>query len=353
MIETCDERTLPDLRARLARGEIFLHHPGSVFGLGADAFFVPAIDKLRRLKGSADGKGFIVLIPDAGALTDLGVPPDSRRDRLLSQYWPGGLTVVLPSDDPRLTHLRVDGKVAFRVPAAINFRGFLARTGGIIASTSVNRSGEPPVNDLRVIRKHFPGWMDFELLFRQEYIEAPAPSTVIGFDESDPILIREGAIPFTEIANAWARPLIVFICTGNICRSPIAEYRMRYLVETTGLPHRVCSAGMLPGGVAISENSRIVLEEWGLDGSGHRSDQFGPELLRAAWRVLTMTSLHRADILDWYPNAAGKVYTINEFVGLEGDIADPFGQDLETYRKTGAMIDDACKRILQRLEMDV
>jgi tRNA threonylcarbamoyl adenosine modification protein (Sua5/YciO/YrdC/YwlC family) len=353
MIERCDDGTLPELNRRIVdQHEVFLHHPGSIFGLGANALSREAVDKIRTRKGNTESKGFIVLIPSASALSLLGVPADSARDRLLSQYWPGNLTVVLPCADPRLAHLAVDGQVAFRVPPAVNFRRFLEMIGLPIVSTSVNHTGEPPTNDLRVIRREFADWIDFALLFRSEYVETPAPSTVIGFHDGSPICLREGSIPFAEIRESWEHPLLLVICTANICRSPIGEYRLRAWIERLGLPHRVRSAGFLQGGIPISENSRIVLEEAGFEAAAHRSTQIRGELLRSAQWILTMTNRHRDDILEWYPNAEHKVLTMNQFAELNGDIVDPFGMDLNTYRRTDAMIEDACARVAERLNRE-
>lgn len=148
-------------------------------------------------------------------------------------------------------------------------------------------------------------------------------------------------------------PELVFVCTGNTCRSPMAEYIFRKLLAEEGLRDwRVSSAGlMVRSGQSISEMARKVMEEDGTKVDGHLSRLLSRELLEQADLVLTMTGHHCKIILDSYPEYSNKVYTLRGFLGQEGnlDISDPYGQPEERYRETRNEIKEISKMLLVKL----
>ena len=125
---------------------------------------------------------------------------------------------------------------------------------------------------------------------------------------------------------------ILFVCTGNTCRSPMAEYLFNSL--TDGNSFHAVSAGLYAfDGEAMSENSLAVLEENGIDGSPFRSQSVTYELMMNSHLVIAMTASHLTELQMRYEEFAGKCRTLTEFSGSCG-ISDPFGQNIAVYRRT-------------------
>ena len=138
---------------------------------------------------------------------------------------------------------------------------------------------------------------------------------------------------------------IIFICTGNTCRSPMAEglFRTHGGEEKTGLTAQ--SAGLYTqDGLPVSENAVTAAGELGADISAHRARQLTPELAREAKYLVCMTGSHYDRLCELFPDCADKIFTL-----LPEDVSDPFGGDLATYRRSAAEIDKGVQSIIGNL----
>ena len=138
---------------------------------------------------------------------------------------------------------------------------------------------------------------------------------------------------------------IIFICTGNTCRSPMAEglFRAHGGEEKTGLT--AASAGLFTqDGMPASQNAIAAAAERGADITAHRSRMLTAEMANAARYLVCMTGAHYDRLCELFPDCADKVFTL-----LPEDISYPFGGDLETYRRAAAEIDAGVRSIIERL----
>ena len=144
---------------------------------------------------------------------------------------------------------------------------------------------------------------------------------------------------------------VLFVCTGNICRSPLAEALLRRAVEGRGLAVAVGSAGTGAWeGAPASEGAYLVALEHGLDLSAHRARLLSRDLVESSDLVLTMARHHRARVDEL--GGTGRVQVLGEYAGLaapDAEVGDPFGGDLEIYRETFGQLEQLIEAVAERL----
>ena len=165
----------------------------------------------------------------------------------------------------------------------------------------------------------------------EAYMEA-VPETGVGFAVMNRLYRAAGC----QLATVRT---VMFVCTGNTCRSYMAEYLYRDILEKrvaagdlSACAVSVCSAGLFASeGAAGSRMAQEVLaEEFGIDGSEHRSAPLTHDGLQSADLILTMTKEHKTAILRAFPEFDRKVYTLGEY-GHGEDVEDPFAGSFRTY----------------------
>ena len=144
---------------------------------------------------------------------------------------------------------------------------------------------------------------------------------------------------------------VLFVCTGNTCRSPMAEGMFRKAVEARG-DFEVASAGIAayPGDQANPETVKFLAGR-GIRLDGFFSQPVSPELLEKATHVFAMTSGHLEALENLFPEYSDKFFLVCEFVELPGrgvaaDVPDPIGMGRKAYEQTGKTLDQAIPTLI-------
>ncbi len=145
---------------------------------------------------------------------------------------------------------------------------------------------------------------------------------------------------------------IIFVCTGNTCRSSMAEGIAKAVLaeKKPDAAVDILSAGTcaFPNAPAAWQAVETMKQK-DIDIQHHRAAQLTKELVDQADLILTMTASHRRQVLNLAPDAEDKVFTLSEYAGGGGDIPDPVGQPVEVYQACAARLEELIKKALDKI----
>jgi protein-tyrosine phosphatase len=228
---------------------------------------------------------------------------------------------------------------------------------GPIVLTSANRSGEPEATTAAEVVERLGH--DLALVLDEGVCRYGQPSSVVRVHRDRFELLRAGVVAEATLRRL-ASMLVTFVCTGNTCRSPMAEMLMRKQLAE-GLKCRidqledrgvmVASAGLAAtAGCPPSPEAVQVMRGHGLDLSRHESQPFTDQIARNADYIFTMTHAHRQAIVQRWPSSAERTWLLR---ADNSDVADPIGLTLGAYQQCAAEIAAGVKhharQILQEL----
>lgn len=332
--------------AKLVRqGGLVIFPTETVYGIAANADNPHALERLRAVKQRPENKPFTVVIAkkdDLLRLTSCRVP---ALFKLIDAYWPGPLTVIVPD--------RTGGKtLGFRIPNHRVALALIREAGCPVAAPSANVSDKVPPKTCDEALQDLDGLV--EMAIDNGPTQYGQASTVVDLTKDSAVVVRAGAIPTDHISRVAQRKTVLFICTGNSCRSVLAEYLLKDLLKGRD-DVEVFSAGT---GVLLhgcpTQETLAVLNAQGIDATEHRSLSLNPVMLHKSDLILAMTRTHRQQIVSMAPEVESRTYLLREFDDqerhdLDLDIPDPIGQSLATYSDCAGMIARSLQKVIKLL----
>jgi protein-tyrosine phosphatase len=164
---------------------------------------------------------------------------------------------------------------------------------------------------------------------------------------------RDESPPSEQGATARRLKVILFICTANVCRSPMAEAIFNALADDAELTFRAHSAGVAAlEGEPMASLALEALEEIGIRAENHRARQLGEEMLEEADLVLAMAPRHVTELRRHFEDSSHKVHTLPEYSGVLGEeeVTDPYGRGMAAYRASVRQISEYTSRVIENLK---
>lgn len=348
----------------VAEGKRVVLPTETVYCLVASGLNSDAVHHAAKLRGDECDQPLLAVKSGDDAL-DYFPEMSPLAVRLARRCWPGPLTLRLRDDHPDSVVRRLpepvrraiiaDGKLQMTVPLNPIVSGMLRLLPGPLVLWPACQPGHPePVTAREALDQFGP---QCDLILDDGRTRFAQPGSIVEVVDGQLKLVRGGVIS-EQFLKRFASFMIVVVCTGNTCRSPMAELMLKKrLADQLGctideLEDRgvlVQSAGIaaMSGGRA-AEEAVETMKLRGLDLGAHESQPLSDRTVRYADLILTMTRGHREAILAQWPEARDRVFPVSMD---RGDIPDPIGGPPELYRRCADQIDAHLAEWAKRIKM--
>ena len=356
--------------ACLAQGGVIILPSETCYLLASSALSASAVERLEKIRGGGSTRPLSLAIKSIAEFQDWVPASTGAARKLVERLWPGPVTFLVDVSDRGLNQDQEQG-LAGQLPALVRshvvqksflalsspsydlIRELLSLLPGPLVLASTAQEGETGALALPDVFLGRQG-IDMVLLDGEGTPDEP---TLVRLMENAWEVVESGAMSHQELTRA-AASVLLFVCTGNTCRSPMAEALCkRRLAETldcevADLEARgffVSSAGVsaMPGAPAATE-AMATMREMRASLEGHASQPLSPKLAAGSDWIVAMTQDHLEAILDVHPELNDRVILLDP---RGGDVLDPYGQSREVYRKTASLIDQHLKNLLARLDL--
>jgi len=349
----------------LAEGKLVVFPTETVYGVAASALSEEAVSRLMEIKGRQPGHALTLAIKSADDALDFVPSLSPVAQRLARRCWPGPVTLVLDDDHPDSVVKRLppavreaispEGTVGLRVPAHGVILSVLRLSVGPLALTSANRSGQPDTTTAQEAAEALGE--DVELILDDGKSRYAQSSSVVRVTNDNIELLREGVLD-EQTLRELSGFMVLFVCTGNTCRSPMAEMLMKRRMadklnckveelEDRGFVVQSAGIAAMTGGLSSPEAVQVMSDQ-GLDLSSHQSQPLTDRLARYADIIFTMTAGHRDAIVAQWPDVAPRT----KLICHDGsDVSDPIGGPPDLYRGCAEQIDSQLERWTDELDL--
>jgi L-threonylcarbamoyladenylate synthase len=320
--------------------------------------------KCRETDGYATGKHYSLHI---GRKTDVEkyVPAIGLRARkLIKNAWPGPLTIVFELaerdiEKPRKSikkevfeRLYKDNTIGIRCPDNAVAAMLLQATKEPVVAPSANKTGQPPATNAEQVLAQFSGRID--LLLDGGPCKYKKSSTVVKIGKKGAEILRAGVYSKEEL-ETMSEVKFLFVCTGNTCRSPMAEGMFRKNLseklqcevdQLDKIGYKISSAGVMNmAGSPASEEAIATCADKGIDIKAHKSRTLTRQLVEESDYIFAMTRTHCEQVTAIEPEAAEKCILL----GGDKEIPDPIGQNREFFKDCAGLIEESVRERISDL----